>query len=422
MRAQCTKKIEMRITGKTHRPTRARRLTLVGLATAVATCGLVVGSPASGATATGAPAGPAAASPPWGRPVLSTRDLGRAEDFGGTDGRRINDLGLVAGWGFAGPFSGTGFIWWGGQRSDLPNFQPHAVNNHGHVVGSMLVSRLRQAARWADGTLTTLGYLGEPEDAGGLPPESHAADVNARGEIVGTSTTDSGSRHAFVWRDGVMTDLGTLGGEESAAFAINDLGHVVGTSETATGEHRAFVWRDGVMTDLGTLGGPGSFAHDINNAGMVIGWATTPSGVRHAALWQEGEVIDLQPHEPAREGRPVSMNERGQILVNIHDESNVEKDSYIWHLGWRIPLGDLGGAFTAIRGSAINERGQVAGIGTRADGTQRAFLWSDGVMTDLGTLGGPSSVAYDLNSAGQVVGGADAADGRHAVIWRLAPL
>ena len=37
---------------------------------------------------------------------------------------------------------------------------------------------------------------------------------------------------AFLWRDGSMTDLGTIGGNHSQAAALSDAGHVVGRSQT----------------------------------------------------------------------------------------------------------------------------------------------------------------------------------------------
>ena len=61
--------------------------------------------------------------------------------------------------------------------------------------------------------------------------------------------------HGFVWQDGKMTDLGTLGGRSSRPRAINERGQVVGESVTASGETHPFLWQNGKMTDLGTLGG-----------------------------------------------------------------------------------------------------------------------------------------------------------------------
>jgi probable HAF family extracellular repeat protein len=52
-----------------------------------------------------------------------------------------------------------------------------------------------------------------------------------------------------------MTDLGTLGGKSSGANAISPLGLVVGSSFTRDNLSHAFFWQNGVMTDLGTLGG-----------------------------------------------------------------------------------------------------------------------------------------------------------------------
>ena len=68
--------------------------------------------------------------------------------------------------------------------------------------------------------------------------------------------------HAFLWQNGTMTDLGTLGGTcpvplcvTVQAVTINRKGQVAGRSVTALGEEHAFFWEDGTMTDLGTLGG-----------------------------------------------------------------------------------------------------------------------------------------------------------------------
>src|SRR5206468_3969954 len=92
------------------------------------------------------------------------------------------------------------------------------------------------------------------------------------------------SGHAFLYRNGTMTDLGTLGGWGSAARGINDDGAIVGESLTASGDTHAFLYEDGTMTDLGTLGGRFSNAYGINFKGEVVGESGTGSG-NHAVLW-----------------------------------------------------------------------------------------------------------------------------------------
>ena len=80
-------------------------------------------------------------------------------------------------------------------------------------------------------------------------------------------------------------------------------------------------------------------------------------------------------------------------------------------------IGTLGGAHTY--GYAINNSNQVVGASENAQGTPRAFIYSDGVMRDLGTLGGTSAQARGINSAGQVVGTSDTPGNKaaHATLW-----
>src|ERR1700758_1912865 len=88
--------------------------------------------------------------------------------------------------------------------------------------------------------------------------------------------------HAIRWKNGTLTDLGAIpGNNSSAAFAINARGSSAGLSQngvidplTGMPEWRAAFWRDDVIHELGTLGGDESLANAITDAGQVIGLST----------------------------------------------------------------------------------------------------------------------------------------------------
>ncbi len=88
-----------------------------------------------------------------------------------------------------------------------------------------------------------------------------------------------------------MVDLGMLGGGNTNAWKINNQGQIIGWAQIPTGDGgtvvHSWLYQDGVMTDLGTLGGEGtySYACGINNLGQVVGYSTTDSGEMHAVLW-----------------------------------------------------------------------------------------------------------------------------------------
>ena len=105
-----------------------------------------------------------------------------------------------------------------------------------------------------------------------------ATGVNDQGDVVGGSRLPNNQIHAFlIPHGGTMKDLGVLpGGVSSQATGINNQGQIVGFATTAAGPNHGFTWKNGVMTDLGTLGGTFSQANGVNKNGKVAGFSHTP--------------------------------------------------------------------------------------------------------------------------------------------------
>ena len=83
-----------------------------------------------------------------------------------------------------------------------------------------------------------------------------------------------------------IQDLGNLGRPSAGATDINELGQVIGWSQTLSWETHAFLWENGIVTDLGTL--PGAFessALGINNRGQIVGRSLDEESNPHAILW-----------------------------------------------------------------------------------------------------------------------------------------
>src|SRR5438876_4378352 len=284
--------------------------------------------------------------------------------------------------------------------------------------------------------------------------------------------TGDQTRHAALWRSGVLSDLDTLGGPNSSVTwnVKNTAGVIVGISQTLTpeplgeiwssfffysGPFRAgyinlgFVWEQalGQMRGLPNFpGGNNGFATGANNLRQVVGWAengvhdgacVSPQVLQfRPAMWTLGppdQIHDLPLISGDTSGAATAINDNGQIvgISGICDQAvgrHTAKHAVLWENGGVTDLGNLGAQWWNTP-TAINQRGDVVGF----DGDPafvegdivHAFMWTreDGIR-HLKPLQGRSpkhvdSEAYGINQARQVVGiscDANFIDCR-AVVW-----
>lgn len=258
-------------------------------------------------------------------------------------------------------------------------------------------------------SVTDLGSLGPAGNFSG------AYAINDRGQITGSSRIDSSNVHAFIWENGVMTDLGIYPGSDAIEYnglAINNYGQVVGKSRNyAETERLALLWESpGIVQDLGALS-PGlrAEAYDINDFGQIVGYSLRNDNYRdHAFLWQNGSMSFIGRSDEYS-SQAFAINSYSQVVGRYHllDDS---LSGFLWE----------NGAFTEISGSPydINDKTQVVGTYNPTPiSDAHAFLWENGNTLRLDDESCEWGKAVAINEKTQIVGNARDSQGIFPFLW-----
>ncbi|HEX9061255.1 MAG TPA: dockerin type I domain-containing protein, partial [Clostridia bacterium] len=291
--------------------------------------------------------------------------------------------------------------------------------------------------------IVNLGTIGDGE--------SMAYDINNKGQVVGASYKGS-DLYPFLWDDEVLTRLNS---ETSWAGRINDKSQICLSSEKKFDEQRtSHVYSKGFLWQNGTLKSPGEYIRymDINDNGQIIGYkADSLTYTLKGFLLQNGTYTDLGNFIP------VDINNNGQIIgyamMKYYQSDDMQIRSFLYQNGTFKDIGTLNKnarksvsfandstdiflndiigelfvrnntTFGQTLAQGINDKGQIVGGSYIGDDgiNQHAFLWENGIMRDLGILGGQdgSALAFDINNEGMICGNAKSSDGlNHPFLWR----
>jgi probable HAF family extracellular repeat protein len=318
--------------------------------------------------------------------------------------------------------------------ADTPNPDPFAPN----CFFDCLVGH---AFAWQDDMLTDLGSLAGTNNSSyafASNDRGQIVGVSENGTI--DPLTGFPEVDGVVWQDGQIVDVGTLGGNESFTGNINNRGQVVGGALNATldsfggslaiplpfpiaTQQHAFLWENGAITDLGTLGGSDSQAQYVNARGQIAGQSFTnsipnppvtapacpTSGIptEHPFLVHDGGMLDLGSLGGTC-GYANWLTGQGQVVGTMTLADDTTNHAFLWDQNNYPRLTDLGtlGGNNSEAWSA-NDDGEVVGR-AEIQGSQahHAFLWKKGAkIRDLGTPDGDEcSTAEQINSEHQIVG------------------
>lgn len=292
---------------------------------------------------------------------------------------------------------------------------PWRINSRGEVVGFDIVGSGWHAFLYSKGKLIDLHPSGAEQ--------SLAWGINDHGTVVGEHNLPGRTSRPFKFENGVISYIDSI---EGTAKSINNLGQITGhyylTGSDGQIDDHAYLYQNGAISNIGSLGGTTTFARDINELGQIVGesalYPRTPNGSPplHAFLYSSGAMLDLGSLDGGSNANAV--NNRGDVLGTYwftNSSGRIGTRPFLYKNGVMTDLCTTFGSNVFGNAWDINDKGEaVFNCGTTN------ILYSNGVARDLSSLLDPNSGwagagAFSINNAGQISGHARRATDS---IWR----
>jgi uncharacterized membrane protein len=231
--------------------------------------------------------------------------------------------------------------------------------------------------------------------------------LNGHGEIIGADDTIPG-RHAFLLNRDTYSSLdpsGLLGTHTSFARGINDSGDIVGGYFGDDGNEHGFLLRQGVLTtlDVPFAGSVGTQLGGINNSGVIVGVWVDSAFTAHGFVYENGNFAHLD-YPGALDTYPSGINSRGDIVGNWDTDQSTVGHGFWFSRGQIVSIDDPDAVPDGTAANGINARGQIVGAYIGQDGNYHGFLAEGSAFTTLDCPGSVNTIAWGINSAGQIAG------------------
>ena len=249
--------------------------------------------------------------------------------------------------------------------------------------------------------------------------------LNGLGALVGMDDSIPG-RHAFlVFGDShaSLDSLGVLGSDTSFARGINNQGDIVGGYAGSDGKEHGFILRQGKLStlDVPFRTAVGTQLNAINDSGVIVGVWIDRAFKGQGFIYENGSFSNLQ-YPGSRDTTPFGVNSKGDIVGNWDSDQSSTGHGFVFSSG-HITSFDVPNAIpngTAANG--LNDSGQIVGTYVGRDGNFHGFVRDGSTFTTIDCPGAVATIAWGINTNGQIAGNCDIATQRRGFVANGTPM